>query len=160
MNWANVRLVIFDADNTLRRRTDLQKKAPLTEDDWEIMPGIRDAIDSIRHYPIVFGIASNQACVGRKEISFSVAYNMLFMLSLLLNMRTSPLAVKMCPHTPEDKCECRKPQPGMLNDIIDFWEVSPEETLFIGDALTDHQAAENAGCQFMFIEKFLEQGKE
>lgn len=155
MNWADINLVIFDADNTLRRRKDLAEKAPLTEDDWELMPGILDALDRIMYYPVVFGIASNQACVGRKEISSTRAYNMLVMLAALLGFRTSPIAIKMCSHIPEDYCECRKPNPQMLNDIMDFWDITPENTLFIGDALTDQEAAENAGCQFMFIEEFL-----
>ena len=57
MNWSDIMLVIFDADGTLRRRKDGQDSSPLKMDDWEIMPGIEKAIDSIRHLPIVFGIA-------------------------------------------------------------------------------------------------------
>lgn len=158
MNWEDIRLVIFDADGTLRVRKDREDAAPHKPEDWELMPGIEEAIDELRWHPIVFGIASNQACVARGEVDYRMAQMMLFDLSHKLNLSVSPSAIKMCPHQPHEKCSCRKPRPGMLNDIMKVWGRTPEETLFIGDALYDQQAAENAGCQFMQVEDFL--GKE
>ena len=159
MNWDEIKLVIFDADGTLRRRKDGEEKAPLSEDDWELMPGIEKAIDSIRHLPVTFGIASNQACVGRKEISHSEAHYLLALLKNRLRLAIENRPVQMCPHLP-GTCACRKPQPGMLYAIMMYWEVAPKETLFVGDSISDRKAAENTGCHFMFTEKFLELGKE
>jgi D-glycero-D-manno-heptose 1,7-bisphosphate phosphatase len=156
MNFNDIRLVIFDADGTLRRRKDGESKAPLNNDEWEIMPGIEKAIDSIRHLPIVFGIASNQACIGRGEIKDYVAHVMLNSLSRKLNLAIdieSP-CIQMCPHKP-GICACRKPQPGMLYAIMMYWEIPPEKTLFIGDSDTDAHAAMQAGVQFMFTKDFL-----
>ena len=159
MNWDDIRLVIFDADGTLRRRKDLAEKAPLTMEDWEPMPGIKEAIDSIRHLPVTFGIASNQACVGRGEISYSEAHYLLIMLKNRLRLFTENNIVQMCPHLP-GTCSCRKPEPGMLYSIMMYWEVAPKQTLFVGDSDTDAHAAMQTGCHFMFTKDFLELGKE
>jgi len=159
MNWDNIGLIIFDADGTLRRRKDGSDKAPLATDEWELMPGIVEAIDELRWRAVLFGIASNQACVGREEISHKEALHMLYQLALKLRLSTHENAIKMCPHLP-GTCSCRKPEPAMLNDIIRFWRMTPEVTVFIGDDDIDQQTAENCGCHFMYVNQFLELGKE
>lgn len=154
----NLRLIIFDADGTLRVRKDGQNKAPLSDDDWEIKPGVAEAIhNELKWRPVVFGIASNQACVGRGEVDHETAFRMLGMLGLELRLYLRKEAIKMCPHLPGE-CECRKPQPKMLNDIMEFWGFLPENTLFIGDANIDRGAAENAGCHFLQIDDLLDLG--
>jgi D-glycero-D-manno-heptose 1,7-bisphosphate phosphatase len=51
-----------------------------------------------------------------------------------------------CPHHPDEKCGCRKPEPGMFYEIQKKYGMRLEETYFVGDSLTDMQAAINAGC--------------
>ena len=96
----DLKLVIFDADGTLRRRKDGQDKAPLAMNEWELMPGIEEAIDSIRHLPIFFGIASNQACIGREEVNENTAHIMLRILARQLRIGGGIHYdnIKYCPH--------------------------------------------------------------
>jgi D-glycero-D-manno-heptose 1,7-bisphosphate phosphatase len=54
-------------------------------------------------------------------------------------------AVFFCPHTAEDHCECRKPKPGMLKMITERFEVDPEDTPVVGDAMRDLQAGASLG---------------
>jgi D-glycero-D-manno-heptose 1,7-bisphosphate phosphatase len=54
-------------------------------------------------------------------------------------------AVFFCPHTAEDQCDCRKPKPGMLQQIIDRFEIDPEDTPVVGDSLRDLQAGATLG---------------
>jgi len=153
----DIRLVIFDADGTLRRMKSGENRAPLNNDEWELMPGIKEAIENIRHQTITFGIASNQSCVGRGEIKNYQAHVMLNRLARKLNLAIDieGPCIQMCPHLP-GTCSCRKPEPGMIYAIMMFWEVAPRETLFIGDSLSDRKAAENSKCRFMFTKDFLE----
>ena len=50
-----------------------------------------------------------------------------------------------CPHTAADNCECRKPKPGMIIDIIERFKANAAETWLVGDSLRDLQAIEAAG---------------
>lgn len=154
----NLSLVIFDADGTLRVRIDGEDKAPLKHGEWTLKPGVKDAIDNkLKWRPVIFGIASNQACVGRGEVEYEKAFKMLEMLGLELRLYLRKESIRMCPHLPGE-CDCRKPQPKMLDDIMIYWDVLPGQALFIGDSESDYLAAERAGCHFMYIEDFL--GKE
>ena len=60
-------------------------------------------------------------------------------------------ALLFCPHHPDDGCECRKPQPGMLLKAMQALQVSSSQTCFIGDSITDLQAAQSAGIQPILV---------
>jgi D-glycero-D-manno-heptose 1,7-bisphosphate phosphatase len=56
-------------------------------------------------------------------------------------------AVFFCPHTPEDDCDCRKPKPGLLQDIGRRYATALAGVPMVGDTLRDLQAAVAAGCE-------------
>ena len=56
-------------------------------------------------------------------------------------------AVFVCPHAPEDGCNCRKPEPGLLQQIGQRYGVALADIRAVGDSLNDVRAAAAAGCQ-------------
>lgn len=48
----------------------------------------------------------------------------------------------------------RKPQPGMLLQAIEKWNINKDESYFIGDSLTDAQAGINAGVKTILVGEF------
>lgn len=54
-----------------------------------------------------------------------------------------------CPHEPELRCLCRKPQPTMLEAALAFTGSSRSDSLFIGDSDADFHAAQNANIPFI-----------
>jgi D-glycero-D-manno-heptose 1,7-bisphosphate phosphatase len=56
-------------------------------------------------------------------------------------------AVFYCPHTPTDNCSCRKPLPGLFEQIIERTGVDAHTIPSPGDSLRDMQAAVAAGCE-------------
>ena len=50
-----------------------------------------------------------------------------------------------CPHGPNDKCECRKPLPGLFTQALQKFNVLAEDCLSIGDRERDVLAAISAG---------------
>ena len=66
--------------------------------------------------------------------------------------------LRYCPHHPDgsvagylDACECRKPGPGMILDLMKQWPVRRAGSFVIGDRATDIEAAEAAGLPgFLF----------
>jgi D-glycero-D-manno-heptose 1,7-bisphosphate phosphatase len=60
-------------------------------------------------------------------------------------------AFLVCPHTPEDGCDCRKPAPGLLYQARDRYGVDLESAVVIGDARSDVEAARAAGCASILV---------
>jgi D-glycero-D-manno-heptose 1,7-bisphosphate phosphatase len=55
--------------------------------------------------------------------------------------------VQYCPHTPNDNCSCRKPEIGMIKNILTSFDINLEESWLIGDKKSDIQCAINANIK-------------
>lgn len=58
----------------------------------------------------------------------------------------------VCPHGPDEGCDCRKPQIGGLKDFLRTHEVDFAHSLMFGDRATDGEFAKNLGVRFVKIE--------
>ena len=59
--------------------------------------------------------------------------------------------IKYCPHTPAESCNCRKPKPGLLNQILNENKLKSSDGYFVGDSATDIEAAKLAGCNPVLV---------
>jgi D-glycero-D-manno-heptose 1,7-bisphosphate phosphatase len=55
--------------------------------------------------------------------------------------------VLICPHQPQDNCDCRKPSPYLLKEYAQQSHINLAESFFIGDAPSDLECAIGSGCQ-------------
>jgi HAD superfamily hydrolase (TIGR01662 family) len=139
-SWTGVpELVLFDRDGTLIE--DLPYNGD--PDRVRAIPGAADALASLRTAGIRVGVITNQSGVGRGLITEDDARR--------VNDRTAQLlgpfdVVAMCCHTPENRCECRKPQPGLVHRACEVVRIPPNRTAVIGDIESDVEAAERAGA--------------
>ena len=53
--------------------------------------------------------------------------------------------LRHCPHDNHDGCDCRKPKPGMVLDLMKSWPVNPRHSFLVGDKESDVEAARAAG---------------
>jgi D-glycero-D-manno-heptose 1,7-bisphosphate phosphatase len=144
----SVRLVIFDADGTLRRTTVDGKPCPHEPCEWELLPNVRETLRALgrRKVSIHLGVASNQDQVAYGHLTEKMAYRLLSeMFFEAVGREPEDGAIRICPHALEVVCKCRKPAPGMLIDIMRKFGTAPAQTLFVGDAETDREAAQRAG---------------
>ena len=58
----------------------------------------------------------------------------------------------VCPHTPEQNCNCRKPRSGLFETIAGLLKIDITKLIFIGDRITDVYAAENVGAKSILVE--------
>jgi D-glycero-D-manno-heptose 1,7-bisphosphate phosphatase len=153
---ASARLVIFDADGTLRRTTVSGQPCPHAEDEWELLPGVRECLASIDWTRRDVGVASNQDHVGYGLIDSAKALELLVdMIAAATNGAARDPEIRFCPHRLEEPCHCRKPAPGMLLDIMQARRARPDDTLFVGDSPVDEAAARAAGVRFVWAEDFF-----
>lgn len=161
------KLIIFDADGTLRRCKDPKQVCPNKPDEWELIPGVKEKIAALDS--TVFGIASNQAGVALGYLTEEAAQKMLWDLYVEAfgpDTAYHPSQVRLCPHNPKDDCDCRKPKLGMLLDIMSVYDevtgksLGKHEVLYVGDMESDKEAAERAGVGFMWAWEFFGWGKD
>jgi D-glycero-D-manno-heptose 1,7-bisphosphate phosphatase len=60
-------------------------------------------------------------------------------------------AVFVCPHAPEDHCDCRKPLPGLILEAIEQAGIPRRNTVVVGDAARDLEAAAEAGVRAVLV---------
>jgi D-glycero-D-manno-heptose 1,7-bisphosphate phosphatase len=60
-------------------------------------------------------------------------------------------AIYYCPHHPDDKCACRKPNIGMIQKAASEWNIQLKDSYFIGDKYLDVETANRAGCKAIII---------
>jgi D-glycero-D-manno-heptose 1,7-bisphosphate phosphatase len=53
--------------------------------------------------------------------------------------------VIFCPHTADDQCDCRKPKPGMVHEVMERFNVRGDGLPMVGDSLRDLQAVAEVG---------------
>jgi D-glycero-D-manno-heptose 1,7-bisphosphate phosphatase len=155
------RLIVFDADGTLRRSTVWGQPCPNRPGEWELLPRVKEVLAEIpwgrpEVGGVGFGIASNQGGVGLGYLSEEMARQLIVdMVVEIFGEEPAEGTIQICPHRPDAGCECRKPGPLMLERLIERWKVPAEETLYVGDMESDRQAAENTGCHFEWAGEFF-----
>ena len=140
-----LKLIILGRDVILNEFRHDHIKAP---EEWVPVPGALEAVSRLNHAGWHVVVATNQSGIGRGMIDMA-AVNAVhaFMLRSLQALGGRIDAVFFCPHTPEDQCDCRKPLPGMAQEIGRRYGVDLAMVPMVGDTLRDLQAAQAAGCE-------------
>lgn len=114
-------------------------------EDVSFYPQAVEALRKIRSSPSKIIVVTNQSCVGRGVIPLMDAeeINRKFINHIeQAGGRIDDLF--MCPHSPTDNCTCRKPLPGLLFQAADKYSFDLNNSIMIGDALSDIQAGQAA----------------
>lgn len=157
MNLDDYRLIIFDKDGTLTAGPE-ERRPPNTLAEQVVLPGVLEKCADLRQRGIRLAIASNQGGVAFGYMTEETAWELLRTIANTIGAE----AWTLCPQHPDgtieryaDDCECRKPAPGMLLDLMRYFDVAPHETLYVGDRDSDREAAARAGCEFAWAAEFF-----
>ncbi|CAN7396389.1 D-glycero-beta-D-manno-heptose 1,7-bisphosphate 7-phosphatase [Pseudorhodoferax sp. LjRoot39] len=140
-----MKLVILDRDGTINVDSDEFVKSP---EEWEPLPGALEAIARLNHAGWHVVVATNQSGLGRglfDVVSLNAIHTKMHKALATLGGRID--AVFYCPHTPDDHCACRKPQPGLFQQIGERLGVDLRDVPTAGDSARDLQAGVAAGCE-------------
>ncbi len=138
------RLILLDRDGVINiDRPDSVKSV----DECVMIAGSAAAIALLNQAGIKVCVITNQSVVGRAIISASQLDAIHHHLKQELAKAGAHLdEILACFDTPDYPTHRRKPNAGMLEEAMQMFDVLPSETLMIGDAVTDLQAAASAGC--------------
>jgi D-glycero-D-manno-heptose 1,7-bisphosphate phosphatase len=144
-----MQLVILDRDGVINEDSDEFIKSP---DEWKPLPGSLEAIAQLTNAGWRVVVVTNQSGIARKLFDIDTL-NAIHdkMYNLVSEYGGVIEAVFFCPHGPKDNCDCRKPKPGMLEEISRRLHVRLEGVPVIGDSLRDLEAARAVGAQPILV---------
>lgn len=115
-------------------------------EDVHIFPQAVEALVKLSSSSFKIVIVTNQSAVGRGIIPLEVAWDINHRLVKVLEKAGGRIdALYMCPHAPEEECDCRKPKPGLLFQAAEALSIDLKQSIMIGDALSDILAGQAAG---------------
>ncbi len=155
MQKSKQKALFLDRDGTINK----DKNYIYRVEDFEFQPGIFDLIRSYQNQGYLIFIVTNQSGIARGFYSEN-DYKTLtdWMLNKFREKGIEITKVYHCPHHPDftDECECRKPKPGLILQAIKEFNISPVNSMLIGDKKRDILAGENAGIgKNLYIQDLL-----
>ena len=150
-----IKAVIFDRDGTLIEYVPYLSKT----DQVHFYEGVIQACKRLVGHNIDIFIATNQSGIGRGY--YSEAEYKVVETHIENELKQFGIVVKQTlfsPYHPTDgkgvylkDSNCRKPNPGMLQSIINDYQFNPDEVIMVGDSKVDILAAENAGVKSALV---------
>ena len=140
-----MKLVILDRDGTINSDSDDYVKSP---EEWQPLPGALEAIARLNQAGWHVVVATNQSGLGRglfDVASLNAMHAKMHKMLAAVGGRID--AVFYCPHAPEESCNCRKPLPGLFEQIGSRFGVPLKGVPTAGDTVRDLQAGSSAGCE-------------
>lgn len=138
------RLVILDRDGVINHDSDNFIRSV---DEWRPIPGSLEAIARLTKAGYTVAVATNQSGIARGHYDEAEMHAMHEkMAEMLRPMGGKVDLITFCPHGPDDGCDCRKPLPGMMNQIANHYGVSLNGVPVVGDSLRDLEAGLAVGA--------------
>ena len=144
-----MKLVILDRDGVINQDSDDFIK---TLDEFILLPGSLEAIKRLKQAGYQVVVATNQSGIARGYLTLDTLNAMHGKLNgLLAEIDATIDGYFYCPHGPDDGCECRKPKPGLYQQISQQFNVALEGVPVIGDSLRDLEAAWAVGAKPVLV---------
>jgi len=144
-----MKLVILDRDGVINHDSPSYIKST---DEWKPIARSLDAIARLTQADYRVVVATNQSGVGRGLFDMATLNAIHDKMHRAVGQAGGRIdAVFYCPHPMEANCGCRKPKPGLLDDISRRFNTSLQDVPCIGDQLRDLQAAVAVGAQPILV---------
>ena len=140
--------VFLDRDGTLARDVPYCSKP----EDFELLPTVAEGIRLLNQHGFKTVIVTNQSGIARGYFTEEMLHRIHQKLrDDLAKIGAFIDAIYYCPHHPDDQCQCRKPNAGLLYRAASELQIDLASSYIIGDKLLDVAAAEKAGCRVVLV---------
>lgn len=132
-------LIVLDRDGVINEDSVDYIKSP---NEWTPLPGSIEAIAELTRAAFTIVVVSNQSGIGRGLFTLSDLEAIHEKMEHTVAEAGGRLAgIYFCPHRPDELCDCRKPRTGMLERVMDDFDVSVAGVPLIGDKAADLELA-------------------
>ena len=154
-NLHNKQKAIFlDRDGTINKYVGFLRNI----DEFELIEGVSEAIKQINQSGYLAIVVTNQPVIARGEVTWEELNEIHKKMETLLGKDGAYIdGIYICPHHPDKgfegerpeykfDCDCRKPEPGLLLQAAQDFNIDLSQSIMIGDSDRDVEAGKNAGC--------------
>jgi D-glycero-D-manno-heptose 1,7-bisphosphate phosphatase len=121
-------------------------------EDFKFRDGIFEVLRNLEEKGYLLFIVTNQSGIGREYYTEEDFFDVMkYAKSELKKENINLKDFAYCPHTPNDSCDCRKPNPGMILDLANKYNINLKESWMVGDKQSDVEAGKNAGVNTLLI---------
>ena len=156
MTFAGRGAIFLDRDGVLNEMVwrDGALASPRRAAEFCLAAGAADAVRRLRAAGLPVFVATNQPDIARGTLSRDEHERMLALLRTAVQLDD----VAVCPHDDADGCACRKPKPGLLEDLAVRHGVVLARSVMVGDSGKDVEAGRRAGCRTILIRREYNHG--
>lgn len=122
--------------------------SPSKYEEFKILPGVKDSIIKLKKMKYLCIVVTNQPDVSRGKITKETVIKM----NTYLNKELQLDDIFVCFHDDLDKCNCRKPKPGLIFKAAKKWNINLKKSYMIGDRWKDIDAGSLSGCKTIFLD--------
>lgn len=144
------RAVFLDRDGVLIRAHVVggTPHPPASPSEVEILPGVPEALTRLRSAGYRLIVITNQPDVARGRQTREAVEAIHRMLESELPLDE----IRVCYHDDDDRCSCRKPEPGMIVDGARTWGIDLRSSYTVGDRWRDIEAGRRAGTRTILVD--------
>jgi D-glycero-D-manno-heptose 1,7-bisphosphate phosphatase len=142
--------VFLDRDGVLNRAIVRGGKPypPHSLDEFVVVPGAAADLRRLKELGFFLVVVSNQPDVARRTQTRQTVEAINAVLASALPIDD----ILVCFHDDADRCECRKPAPGLILEATRRHDLDPARSFLIGDRWRDVAAGQRAGVRTLFID--------
>ena len=143
------RAIFLDRDGVINvNRPDHVK----TWHEFEFLPHALAAIRKLAASDFLIIVTTNQAAIARGLTTEAAVRDIHAQMIAEIERTGGRIdAVYFCPHHPDDKCACRKPQPGLYRQAAERFGIDLARSFVVGDAFADIAAALAIGARPVLV---------
>ena len=145
-----MKAVFLDRDGVLSvpEFRDGRSYAPRHFEDFHLYPGAAEAVEALKAAGFIVVVVTNQPDVGAGFVPQETVESM----HAHLRREIAVDDIEVCYETRQTGSSRRKPEPGMLLDAAERWNLSLKACYMVGDREGDVIAGHKAGCTTIFID--------
>lgn len=143
------KVVFLDRDGVINRDSATYIKSWA---EFEFIPGSLEAIKLLTLNGFIAIVITNQSVIHRNMVTEQGLEYIHDMMKKAVRSTGGEIKdIFFCPHIPEDRCNCRKPQPGLIFQAGQKYPIDIKTAAMVGDSAKDIECARSAGCKFAVL---------
>jgi D-glycero-D-manno-heptose 1,7-bisphosphate phosphatase len=141
--------IFLDRDGVINKKPAEHEYVTRWEE-MEILPGAKEAITLIKRSGYLAVVITNQRGVARGKMKAEAVHEIHKKLNKKFNNQID--GFYCCFHSEEEKCECRKPKPGLVHKAAEELQIDLASSWMIGDSVSDIECGLAAGAKVKLME--------